>query len=206
MRIMPPAPPDATPPPHDDRGVSVSLLLPAWNEADSIARTVAGMNEALTRVVATFEILVIDDGGRDGTSPAVRALSAKNPAVRLVHHEPNRGYGAALKSGFVAAACDLVVFADAACQFDVARLDRLAILSRAYDIVSGYGAARKEPPLRAIYFRLFNQLVAALRETDVRQAQRGLKLFHRESLLNLTPLDAGQGADFIKLALNQRVG
>lgn len=203
---MPPVPPDATPPPHDDRGVSVSLLLPAWNEAASIARTVAGVNEALTRVVATFEILVVDDGGRDGTSPAVRALSAKNPAVRLVHHEPNRGYGAALKSGFLAAACDLVVFADAACQFDVAQLDRLAILSRAYDIVCSYGAARKEPPLRAIYFRLFNQLVVALCETDVREAQRGLKLFHRESLLNLTPLAVGQGADLAKLLPIQRVG
>lgn len=93
-----------------------------------------------------------------------------------------------LKSGFLAATCDLVLFADAAGQCDVVRLDRLALLSRAYDIVCGGGVARRQPPMRTAYFKLFNRLQAALSAMDLGHASRGLKLFHRESLLNLTPV------------------
>lgn len=191
-----PSPPSAV----DDRAVSVSLLLPVWNESATIARTLAEVIAALSRVAEAYEIVVIDDGGRDGTAAGVRTICANNPHVRLAHHEPNRGYGAALRSGFAAATCELVAFADAAGQFDVSQLDRLALLSKAYDIVCGYGAARKEPPLRTVYYRFFNQLLQALRETAVREAERGLKLFHRESLLNLTPLAIGNVADLAKPA------
>lgn len=193
-----------SPAPVDAPGVSVSLLLPVWNEAGSIARTVAGVDEALARIVPAFEILIIDDGGRDGSSAVAQALAAKNPAVRLVHHEPNRGYGAALKSGFLAATCDLVLFADAAGQCDVVRLDRLALLSRAYDIVCGGGVARRQPPMRTAYFKLFNRLQAALSATDLRDASRGLKLFHRESLLNLTPVAVDLGASATRRQILQQ--
>lgn len=184
--------------PADDHPASVSLLIPVWNEASSIARLVERVEEALARVTDCFEILIIDDGGRDGAAAAVRAISVRRPRVRLVRHEPNHGYGAALRSGFAAATCQLVAFTDAACQFDVSQLDRFAILSRAYDIVCGHRHDCEDRPMRAVYFHVFNQLLQALRETELRDVERGLKLFHRESLLNLTPIVIGNVANLAK--------
>ncbi|MBA4106235.1 MAG: hypothetical protein C0485_10795 [Pirellula sp.] len=181
-----------------DERISVSLLLPVWNEESSIAQTVSGVSEALTEITCNYEIIVIDDGGRDGTAACVHAISAEHRQVRLAYHESNRGYGAALRSGFAVATCDLIVFADAACQFDATQVDGLTFLSRAYDIVCGYGGSRNEPPLRIVYLGIFTQLLNALRETEMRGVKRGLKLFHRESLLNLTPLAVGNVTDLVR--------
>src|SRR6187549_3589679 len=96
---------------------SLSLILPAYNEAGGIAAAVAEADAALAAFRSDYEILVVDDGSRDGTSDVVASLS--NPRVRLLRHETNRGYGAALRTGFEAARGDLVAFTDADGQFDL---------------------------------------------------------------------------------------
>src|SRR5438105_3990071 len=95
---------------------SLSLILPAYNEAAGIAEADA----ALARFAGDYEILVVDDGSRDDTAAVVGALARDRPRVRLLRHEANRGYGAALRSGFEAARGDLVAFTDADGQFDLA--------------------------------------------------------------------------------------
>ncbi len=106
--------------------------------------------------------------------------------MRLVQHETNRGYGAALRSGFAAATCDLVAFTDADCQFDLSELDRFVLLSRCYQIVCGYRIDRKDSPLRCIYSRVYNLLARTLLRTGVRDVDCALKMFHRETLPDLT--------------------
>src|SRR6476469_1374328 len=102
---------------------SLSLILPAYNEAAGIAAAVAEADAALAAFCSDYEILVVDDGSRDGTGDVVESLT--NPRVRLLRHETNRGYGAALRTGFEAARGDLVAFTDADGQFDLADLERL---------------------------------------------------------------------------------
>ncbi len=141
---------------------SISLILPAWNEAEVIATAVAEADAALSQVTDNYEVIVVDDGSTDDTAKIVRELSASNDRVRLVQHSPNQGYGAAIRSGFAAAEKSLLVFTDADCQFDLTELDRFVLLSSRYDIVCGYRIDRKDTPLRCLYSKVYNLLVRSV--------------------------------------------
>src|SRR5262245_32221332 len=91
----------------------LSLLLPAYNEEAGIRRAVAEADAALAALTADYEVLVVDDGSRDGTAAAVAAMLSERPRVRLLRHDRNRGYGAALRTGFEAARFERVAFTDA---------------------------------------------------------------------------------------------
>src|SRR5262245_48386633 len=95
----------------------LSLVIPAFNEAPVIAQAVLEADEALSYLFAEYEILVVDDGSSDATAKHVAELF---PTARLVRHRANRGYGAALRTGFEAARYDFVAFTDADCQFNLA--------------------------------------------------------------------------------------
>src|SRR6476646_5987438 len=89
---------------------SISAVLPAYNEAAIIERTVRDVAEVLGQLTTDFEVIVTNDGSRDRTAEILAALQAAEPALNLhvVAHPSNRGYGAALASGFDAARKDLV--------------------------------------------------------------------------------------------------
>ncbi len=159
---------------------SISLILPAWNEAEVIAAAVAEAELALAQVAVEYEIIVVDDGSTDHTGSIVRDLAVANERVRLVQHSPNQGYGAAIRSGFAAAEKSLVVFTDADCQFDLTELDRFVLLSSRYDIVCGYRIDRKDTPLRCLYSKVYNMLVRLLLGTGLRDVDCALKMFHRD--------------------------
>src|SRR4051812_20028418 len=90
----------------------VSLVLPAFNEEAGIRQAVIEADDALKNLTGDYEILVVDDGSRDATAALVEGLARERTRVRLLRHEENRGYGAALRTGFEAARFDLVAFTD----------------------------------------------------------------------------------------------
>ncbi|QDT05915.1 Undecaprenyl phosphate-alpha-4-amino-4-deoxy-L-arabinose arabinosyl transferase [Rubripirellula lacrimiformis] len=159
---------------------SISLILPAWNESEVIARAVAEADDALRRIASDYEIIVVDDGSTDDTAAIVSRIADSHANVRLVQHCPNQGYGAAIRSGFGAAQKDLVVFTDADCQFDLTELDRFVLLSQRYDIVCGYRMDRKDTALRCLYSNVYNLMVRCLLGTGVRDVDCALKMFHRD--------------------------
>ncbi len=159
---------------------TISLILPAWNEADVISQAVAEGDAALSQVASDYEIIVVDDGSTDDTAGIVRELSKSNEHVRLIQHSPNQGYGAVIRTGFAAAEHDLVVFTDSDCQFDLTELDRFVLLSDRYDVVCGYRIDRKDTPLRCLYSKIYNLLVRMLLGTGVRDVDCALKMFHRD--------------------------
>src|SRR5437764_11955970 len=81
-------------------GWRLSLVLPAYNEAAGIRQAIAEADAALARFATDYEILVVDDGSRDETARIVNEEAADRPHVRLLRHPENRGYGAALLTGF----------------------------------------------------------------------------------------------------------
>lgn len=164
---------------------SISIVLPAWNEQEVICQAIREADEALRVITDHYEILVVDDGSTDQTASLVLQAAKLNSSVRLIQHNPNQGYGAALRTGFAAAKCDLVVFSDADCQFDLGELDRFLLLSQKYDIVCGYRIDRKDTALRCLYSRVYNQLVRILLRTEVRDVDCALKMFHRKVVQNL---------------------
>ncbi len=164
---------------------NVSLILPAWKEGEALPRAIREADDALRTVATHYEIIVVDDGSVDGSAECLESLKQEYYSLRVLRHEENQGYGAALRTGFDAAKCDLVVFTDADSQFDLREIDRFVLLAREYDIVCGYRIDRQDTPLRCLYSRIYNGLVRTLVGTKVRDIDCAFKMFRRETLHRL---------------------
>jgi len=168
-------------------GRRLSLVLPAFNEEAGVRQAVVEADEALAALTDDYEILVVDDGSRDATAAVVAELTTVRPRVRLLRHETNRGYGAALRTGFEAARFDLVAFTDADCQFYLADLDRLIPLTDRCPVAVGWREARQDSRLRCFLSRGYNVLTRALLGTGVRDCDCALKVFRRDALASILP-------------------
>ena len=104
---------------------SLSFVLPAFNEAENIASAVQRCVDVGRTLDVPFEVIVVDDGSRDATRRVLCTLTSKDAAVHSIHHPQNRGYGAALRTGLIAAKMDRVFFTDADLQFDVAEIAQI---------------------------------------------------------------------------------
>ncbi len=164
---------------------SISLVLPAYNEAATIQQAIEEAVAALAGLTDNFEVLVVDDGSTDATAALVEQAAGELSQIRLLRQPRNLGYGAALRRGFSEAKNDLVGFTDADCQFDLGELARLVMLARDYEIVTGYRIDRQDPWLRRMYSAGYNVLVRNLLGTRVRDCDCALKLFRREVLAKL---------------------
>src|SRR5207248_8075375 len=129
------------------------------------------------RVTSAYEILVVDDGSSDGTAAAVRDEARGRPCVSLLRHATNRGYGAALRTGFEAARFERVAFTDADCQFHLDDLSRLLPLTDGHAVAVGYRVGRQDPPRRHLISWGYNAAVRALLGTRVRDVDCALKVF-----------------------------
>jgi dolichol-phosphate mannosyltransferase len=170
-----------------DESRSLSLVIPAFNEAAGIAQAVKEADAALRQLVGDYEILVIDDGSSDGTAQVVGSLVAEYPRLRLLAHDKNRGYGAALRTGFQCARYEYVAFTDADCQFDLYDLSRLLRHTPTHPIVVGYRVGRQDSARRRFFSHGYNLLVRGLLGTGVRDCDCALKVFQRSALRRLHP-------------------
>jgi glycosyltransferase involved in cell wall biosynthesis len=168
---------------------ALSYFFPAHDEAENVEGLVAEALATLPELADAFEIVVIDDGSRDGTGAiADRLASAKPDLVNVVHHERNRGYGAALRSGFRAARYPLIAFTDGDRQFRVGDLERLLARMSAVDtpdVVAGYRLKRADPLVRTLYARAYRLCLRLFFGLPVRDVDCACKLFRREALAGI---------------------
>lgn len=165
--------------------VRVSAVLPAFNEEANLPRAVPALEQALARTTAGYEIVVVDDGSRDGTAQVLRDLQAGRPALRVVTHSRNRGYGAAVRSGFDAARYEWVFLMDADNQFDPNDIGALVARADQADIVTGYREHRRDPLARRLNAWAFFTLVRVLFGRLVRDVNCAFKLIRRDLLRSL---------------------
>jgi glycosyltransferase involved in cell wall biosynthesis len=168
--------------PEPKRDLRLSIVLPAYNEEDNVEAAVAEATVAAEQLVAEHEIVVVDDGSADSTAARVRRLAAADPRIRLVEHGRNRGYGEALRSGFLASRLDFVFFTDADLQFDMGELVLLLPYAGTVDVVAGYRINRQDKLTRRIAARAWNWLVRVLFYVPVRDIDCAFKLFERRVL------------------------
>lgn len=164
---------------------SLSLVLPAHNEEANIGVVVGQALATLPRFTDEFEIVVVNDGSRDKTGQIADALAAVHPAVKVVHHPRNRGYGGALTSGFRAASGDYVMFMDADRQFDIGDLGLLAPFVGSFDIVAGFRMERNDPFHRRVFAEIFNVTVRVLFGVHLRDIDCAFKVFEGDLLRSI---------------------
>jgi glycosyltransferase involved in cell wall biosynthesis len=133
----------------------LSVVLPAYNEEPNIERVVRQVVAYLEPTGIDYEILPVNDGSRDRTADILKALQQELPRVRPQHHPQNRGYGAALRTGFDAARKRYVFYMDGDGQFDIKDLDRLLPLATEEAIVTGFRIERRDPLVRRLNAKLF---------------------------------------------------
>jgi glycosyltransferase involved in cell wall biosynthesis len=172
---------------REQPNVSLTLFFPAYNEEENIAEAIESSRDALmsSPYIRDWEIIVVDDGSRDRTREVAESIAADCPQVRVISHGENRGYGAALRTGFDSARMDYVFFTDADLQFDIT--DLLSLLARLgeYDVVVGYRAPRQDPFMRKLNAAVWNVLNRILFGLHIRDIDCAFKVFRRELLQNI---------------------
>lgn len=175
--------------------MKLSLVIPAWNEEDGITaimQRVLATSPALSQVgVDALELIVVDDGSKDSTAQII----ASTPGTRLVQHPVNRGYGAALKSGFNAATGELLGFLDADGTYPPEHLPELckAAIDGA-DVVVGSrrsGASSEMPAVRRLGNFIWSNLLTVIAGQRVMDPASGMRVFHRAALEHIYPLPDG---------------
>ena len=130
--------------------------------------------------MSDFEIIVVDDGSKDQTGVIVEALARLRRGIRVIHHPVNRGYGAALKTGFAAATKEFCFYMDSDGQFDIRDLGKLLPMLNEYDGVFGYRMQRRDSWMRKVNAWGWNLLVRFVFNLKVRDIDSGFKIFHTD--------------------------
>jgi dolichol-phosphate mannosyltransferase len=170
--------------------VALSVVVPVKDEVENVGPLVREIASALAGENA--EIIFIDDGSRDGTGDALRALKAEIPSLRVLQHARNLGQSRGIRTGVRAARSDIVVTLDGDGQNDPADIPRLLTLLRTSEnlgVVSGIRARRKDTASRRIASRVANSIRRSLLNDGAADTGCGLKAFRREAFLALPYFD-----------------
>jgi glycosyltransferase involved in cell wall biosynthesis len=164
---------------NTDPVTSLSVFFPCYNEQDNIEKIVKSALDVLLSLKIDYEIIIVDDGSKDKTGQIADSLAAKDKHIKVIHHQTNRGYGAALQSGFKAASKEYVFYTDGDGQFDIKELPPLFKYMTVYDIVSCYRIKRQDSLIRKINAFCWTTLVCLLFKMKIKDIDGAFKLYKR---------------------------
>lgn len=167
----------------------LSIFFPFWDEEENIEQVVRDAASIAETIANKWEIIIVDDGSNDRTLEIAKSLESQDSRFVVVHHKINRGYGAALRSGFETARYDFVVFTDGDGQFDFAEIDNFIDKIGDSDIVIGYRKKRSDKNLgkRLLLMNLLKIWDLILFRFYFRDIDCGFKMFRKQALQKLTP-------------------
>ncbi len=160
--------------------ISISLCLPAFNEEANIEKAIRDATAVLNDISDNWEIVVVDDGSLDYTAGKVKALMALDKRIRLMQHAKNKGYGAALITGFYSASKEWAWLSAADNQFDPKQIYKFLPFISSHEIIIGYRAKRADPLYRRLYARAYNGLIMFLLGLRIKDINCGFKLVKRK--------------------------
>ena len=168
----------------------LSIFFPFWNEESNIEKIVMDAMPIAKKIAKKWEIIMIDDGSSDKTLEIAERLAKSDERLRVISHQPNRGYGAALTSGFTNARYKYIVFTDGDGQFDFAEITKLIDKIDSADIVIGYRKKRRDKKLfkRLLLMNMLKVWDFMLFRFYFRDIDCGFKMFRRDAVDKLLPL------------------
>src|SRR6186997_123167 len=171
----------------------LSVFFPAYNDSGTIASLVITALRTARKLTPDHEVIVVNDGSADNTAEILDELARTYPAVRIVHHEKNRGYGGALRTGFATATRELVFYTDGDAQYDPSEME---VLWRQFgdevDLVNGYKISRSDPLHRILIGRIYHHTVKILFGLKVRDVDCDFRLMRRH-IFDVVRLEKSSG-------------
>jgi dolichol-phosphate mannosyltransferase len=165
--------------------MDLSIVAPVFNERDNLEPLVTELKEVLDGLGLRYEVLLVDDGSRDGSAEEIDRLAREFVAVRGIHFETNAGQTAAFDAGFKAARGEVVVTLDADLQNDPSDIARLLQAMRGVDAAVGYRAKREDSWLRRISSRIANAVRNRISGDDIIDTGCSLKAIRRSCLADI---------------------
>jgi glycosyltransferase involved in cell wall biosynthesis len=160
---------------------SLSVFFPAYNDAGTIASLALIAHMTARQLTDDYEVIVVEDGSPDHTGELLDEMARHFRWLKVVHHEKNRGYGGALRSGFATASKQLIFYTDGDAQYDPRELTLLyQALGPAVDFVNGYKIGRSDPLHRIVIGRVYHWFVKTVFGLRLRDVDCDFRLMRRE--------------------------
>jgi len=174
----------------------ISVFFPAYNVEAQIKDTVEKAYQIIPKIAQNYEIIVINDGSRDKTGQILQELSSKFEKLRIITHAANRGYGAALKSGFYNAKYSWIAFTDGDGQFEISEITNFLKTQKETnaDLVIGYYRKRQVSNFKIITSKMWELVVLVLFNLHVRDIDCGFKLISDKVIDSVDRLESERGA------------
>ncbi|HUQ89833.1 MAG TPA: glycosyltransferase family 2 protein [Vicinamibacterales bacterium] len=172
----------------------LSVFFPAYNDAGTIASLVITSVKVAGTLTDDFEVIVINDCSQDDTAKILDELARIYPdRVRIVHHETNRGYGGALRTGFATARKEFIFYTDGDGQYDPSEMTVLwEKIADDVDWVNGWKISRADPLHRIIIGRIYHHMVKLLFGLKVRDVDCDFRLMRRR-IFDVVHLEKNSG-------------
>ncbi len=164
---------------------SVSLVIPSYNDETTVGRLIEDSDKLLREVCRDYEIVVINDGSKDGTLAVLQEAAKNNRRIRLINHEVNKGFGETIRELYLSGGKDLIFSLPGDYQYAPKELLEMAQGLQENDFVIGLRVKRNDPPRRKLQSHIYNTLLRFLyghRHTDV----NSIKLFRKSILDKIT--------------------
>ena len=186
---------------------SISVFFPCYNDAESIKRLVEDAFLILKKLTRDHEVIVVDDGSTDKSRQVLKKLSLRHSNLKLVFHERNLGYGAALRTGFKTASKDLVFYTDGDGQYDVGELPiLLSLMTEDVDFINGIKMSRHDPTYRIFIGNLYSFVARWLFFLKTYDVDCDFRLIRRK-LLKKLDLKSNSGSICVEIVKKaQRAG
>jgi len=162
--------------------VSLSLVFPVYKDQHTVRVVAEKAVRLFDSLGARYEVIIVDDGSPDRSGVVADDIAREHPNVRVIHHETNRGYGAAVRSGFAAAGCDYVCQTDGDDEYDVDDLRKLLKLHAYYDLIITFRYKKLYSSWRMVVSWIYNGLLRAMFRMPFRDVSTGLRMVRREVL------------------------
>lgn len=155
---------------------SLSVFFPAYHDEENIGKVAASAVEVLEELGCEYEVIIVHDGSPDRTGEVADGLARRYPGVRVIHHERNLGYGAALKTGFTNARNEYIFYTDGDNQFDVRDLRKFVALVGLSDLVIGFRNRKRYSLYRKVTSFTYNLVLQVLFDLPYRDVDCAFKL------------------------------
>lgn len=164
---------------------NISVFFPVYNDEKTVRKVTIKALRVLKEIADKYEVLIINDGSPDLSGEIADKLAKEYPFVRVIHHEVNKGYGAAIKTGLENTKYEWVCFTDGDDEYDLEDLKKMILLKNYYDLIITFRYIKLYSTFRIFISGIYNKIFRFLFKTNYRDISTGLRLIRKEVIDDL---------------------